>query len=591
MNGRLILLCLKSMLRRWKRVLRTIVTVFIAFLFVAGMLLFQENMYQYQTAVAKKHFGDWFIMNPYYNAKKDNVLGEHIYLEKPKLAYVVNSIYDYDKETDEKIGFFTQDFIQAGNIKLDKGEWAQNDDEVAVDWNTLLKLNQGYEIGDTISIHTYTGPTTDKENEVTKTYRLSGIINSYTNIWQGGENLPGIILTENECENIKHSNDIKQKNIAIYGIKNIIQESDYEAMFNKMQKDTDKEMVFNSSVYAYKPWGNKLVYNYIFILVMLVGIAAITYQMMAYNMTRKHTMDIHVREGATRGQITGMYMCENFIILLLSSFLGLFTACQLARAIYSIIGKNMGVTFFYIGSSTYIKMLITLILSVIISIIFNVYMNISHDYNKAIKVKKDKKYNAEKYAASGKKINIKEINNRNFIYQTHIRFMHTNGFLPNMFIRIFALVMAAVMVLCAINMYTAYKAYEKNADADDMVAYKKEDNTSAYVYYYNEDINEYKEEVQKRKESASKYATTDYKEPTELEIYNKFRINISSYQDYLDNADTEYIFGIDRKLTLNNNLKCADTYIYKGIDENTLKAIKDIDGVEEVRLGLSLIHI
>ena len=65
MNGRLILLCLKSMLRRWKRVLRTIVTVFIAFLFVAGMLLFQENMYQYQTAVAKKHFGDWFIMNPY----------------------------------------------------------------------------------------------------------------------------------------------------------------------------------------------------------------------------------------------------------------------------------------------------------------------------------------------------------------------------------------------------------------------------------------------------------------------------------------------------------------------------------------------
>lgn len=585
MNGRLILLCLKSMLRRWKRVLRTIVTVFIAFLFVAGMLLFQENMYQYQTAVAKKHFGDWFIMNPYYNAKKDNVLGEHIYLEKPKLAYVVNSIYDYDKETDEKIGFFTQDFIQAGNIKLDKGEWAQNDDEVAVDWNTLLKLNQGYEIGDTISIHTYTGPTTDKENEVTKTYRLSGIINSYTNIWQGGENLPGIILTENECENIKHSNDIKQKNIAIYGIKNIIQESDYEAMFNKMQKDTDKEMVFNSSVYAYKPWGNKLVYNYIFILVMLVGIAAITYQMMAYNMTRKHTMDIHVREGATRGQITGMYMCENFIILLLSSFLGLFTACQLARAIYSIIGKNMGVTFFYIGSSTYIKMLITLILSVIISIIFNVYMNISHDYNKAIKVKKDKKYNAEKYAASGKKINIKEINNRNFIYQTHIRFMHTNGFLPNMFIRIFALVMAAVMVLCAINMYTAYKAYEKNADADDMVAYKKEDNTSAYVYYYNEDINEYKEEVQKRKESASKYATTDYKEPTELEIYNKFRINISSYQDYLDNADTEYIFGIDRKLTLNNNLKCADTYIYKGIDENTLKAIKDIDGVEEVRLG------
>lgn len=473
MNGRLILLCLKSMLRRWKRVLRTIVTVFIAFLFVAGMLLFQENMYQYQTAVAKKHFGDWFIMNPYYNAKKDNVLGEHIYLEKPKLAYVVNSIYDYDKETDEKIGFFTQDFIHAGNIKLDKGEWPKEDTDVAIDWNTLLKLNQGYEIGDIITIHTYTGPSTDEENEVTKTYRLSGIIDSYTNIWQGGGNLPGIILTENECGNIKHSNDIKQKNIAIYGMKNIIQESDYEAMFNKMQKDTDKEMVFNSSVYAYKPWGNELVYNYIFILVMLVGIAAITYQMMAYNMTRKYTMDIHIREGAARGQITGMYMCENFIILLLSSFLGLFTACELARLICSAIGKNMGVSFFYIGSSTYIKMLITLILSVVISIIFNIYMNISHVINKSVKIKIGKNHNdnAERYVPSNnKKINGKEINNRNFIYQTHIRLMHTNGFIPNMFIRLFALVMAAVMVLCAINMYTAYKAYEKNADADDYIS-------------------------------------------------------------------------------------------------------------------------
>ena len=130
---------------------------------------------------------------------------------------MVNSIYDYDKETDEKIGFFTQDFIHAGNIKLDKGEWPKEDTDVAIDWNTLLKLNQGYEIGDIITIHTYTGPSTDEENEVTKTYRLSGIIDSYTNIWQGGGNLPGIILTENECGNIKHSNDIKQKILQYMG--------------------------------------------------------------------------------------------------------------------------------------------------------------------------------------------------------------------------------------------------------------------------------------------------------------------------------------------------------------------------------------
>ena len=62
MNTELLAFCVKGILRRWKQMLRVSVAVMISFTFVMGMLLFQENIGQWQIALAKKHFGDWFVM-------------------------------------------------------------------------------------------------------------------------------------------------------------------------------------------------------------------------------------------------------------------------------------------------------------------------------------------------------------------------------------------------------------------------------------------------------------------------------------------------------------------------------------------------
>ena len=51
----------KSIRRRlpqiWKAALTTLVAVF----FVTAVLIFQENMYQWQMSSNKSRFGDWFI--------------------------------------------------------------------------------------------------------------------------------------------------------------------------------------------------------------------------------------------------------------------------------------------------------------------------------------------------------------------------------------------------------------------------------------------------------------------------------------------------------------------------------------------------
>ena len=90
-------------------------------------------------------------------------------------------------------------FIEIGNIKLNKGRMPAKDNEIAVEWSTLIKLEQGSDIGQDIVIDTYLNGTSDK---LTKTYKLVGILNSYTDVWQGGDKLPGIIVTESEGKSI-----------------------------------------------------------------------------------------------------------------------------------------------------------------------------------------------------------------------------------------------------------------------------------------------------------------------------------------------------------------------------------------------------
>ena len=75
-------IALKSVRRRYRQIIRASLTTLLAVFFVTAVLIFEENMYQWQMASNKDRFGDWFIMEigsrePNYN------LTSHIYLEQP----------------------------------------------------------------------------------------------------------------------------------------------------------------------------------------------------------------------------------------------------------------------------------------------------------------------------------------------------------------------------------------------------------------------------------------------------------------------------------------------------------------------------
>ena len=257
MNIELLEYCLKGLRKRWKEVLRTSIVIFIAFTFVAGTLIFQSNMYKWQIQSAKSRFGSWYVMYEGSVKAENNDLKNHPYLGTAGLAQVNNYVYNSVGKTDISIGTLSDRFIEIGNIKLNKGRMPAKDNEIAVEWSTLIKLEQGSDIGQDIVIDTYLNGTSDK---LTKTYKLVGILNSYTDVWQGGDKLPGIIVTESEGKAINRYGG----GIFIYPINDYIKE-DYRDIYNGIeQKVRPIYITYNSSVYDYKPWQDNYVYKYMY---------------------------------------------------------------------------------------------------------------------------------------------------------------------------------------------------------------------------------------------------------------------------------------------------------------------------------------
>ena len=283
MNSKIIALTFRGLRRRFKNILRSMVLVVLAFTFVTGVLLLQENMSNWQKADNKKHFGDWFVMYRSKQPEENESIKNHPYTGNVYTAKTVTSVKDRTNLSDIMIGTMSDGFISMGSIALEKGKMPDNDNEAAIDRNSLIRLGQGTDIGDNITLN-------DKE------YTLCGIMNSYTHVWNDGKKLPGIIVTENEADNIATD----ETYIYAYSLQSFLDEQDYSSIAENLRKESGLKFNFtyNSNVYDYKPWGYAKVNNYIYVFIMLVGITIISYQITMYNKTRKNVRFIQKCLGA-----------------------------------------------------------------------------------------------------------------------------------------------------------------------------------------------------------------------------------------------------------------------------------------------------
>lgn len=563
--------CIKSLKRRKKQVLKTVTAIFLSFTFVAGVLLFRDNMYEWQIQSAKHRFGDWFVMMNGNDSRENAQLKSHPYLNDSGKVSISNYQYNNNwNQTDIKIGYMDNDFVRLSNITPDKGEFPKNDDEIAVEWNTLLLLNQGTDIGQDITLNIIVNnpKASSGSDRITKTYKLSGILKSYTNVWVGGSNVPGIITTKNEAQNIKRSNSA----VYIYSAGNYIS-GDYKDIYEGLNKKVSGSLIYNSSLYDYEPWSGGSIYEYMYVVLVILGVAGIAYQLSVYNKTRKYAYGIIKNMGATKLQMIAFICVENAVIVISSSVIGLILSIIAARLICFIVELRTGISFFTIDRGIYISLLIMLIMAVVVGSIVNICGQDSdrqHRYTSRYKLNR-------LYRKDTNTRHTYILNKNNYINETYKRFMLRQGMVQSICIRLFSLAMMIIMIICIVNSARTYADYKISSQKSDVIAFYKQDNNAEYIICNAEN------DVQLEYEAGKTLDLFKYIKDCYSNAINNvsWEMYSDAYKSRISDDD-----GISfSKRNLKYNIKNADALMYKDIDESTIEYVRGITGVDDISYG------
>ena len=473
----------KSIRRRFSQIWKAALTTLVAVFFVTAVLIFQENMYQWQMSSNKSRFGDWFICE---RSKKEanEILSTHNYLCEPVSAKSSVELYDSEwNETKLHIGSMTDDFIKQGRLKLDEGRMPQNNDEIAMDWNTLLKLGYAGELGQKITIYYYRADNINYESDQRiETYTLVGIFQNYTNIWQNGKMIPGALVTDEKLNDF----DYKIDNLYLYGFKDSIRTSEYANVYKKIKEDIRCETVYNAAVYDYSPWKSATVYMYMYVVVMVIGILALSYQLIEYRNTRRKSYNMFSQMGMTKAGIRKMYITENAFILIPAGIIGILLALAVGHFTGQALEAKSGYEFYRVNMEVIIKSASSVVIAVIVEELSGIISNIHFYRKKAVSKKWVSRPVHMRYKKS-------RMNRHNLVRSVSSRFIRKDGALMAVGIRLFALCICGVIIFSALKIQNAFKEYKSNDSVPDIYGYidVNQDKTALFMnyWYYLKDYN------------------------------------------------------------------------------------------------------
>ena len=459
----------KSVKRRYRQIIRAALTTLFAVFFVTAVLIFQENMYQWQMQSNKDRFGDWFIMD-IGSRQPDSNLTDHIYIEQPvKVSRSVNVLNDDWQNAGFYVGSFSSEFLAQSHIKLDEGRHPENSDEIAMDWNTLLTLGYKGEIGESINLKYYDNNSIgNKEKRKDKTYTLVGIYRNYTNIWNNGKQIPSAVVVDSELSQFNYDT----RSVFLYPIKSSIKTDDYKAVFDSIKEKTSKSYTYNSGVYNYKPWGSTSIYIYMYLIVMAIGITALSYQLIEYKNTRKASYKKYASLGADSSQLRRMYIIENALIIVPAALIGIITAFLAGGIVGGILEGKAGFSFYTINVSIVLKSIASVVIAVvveeIVGLLSNVMDTVKEKRLKAGSKKQIVNIEVRNKNTSGRKSKLKVSNVSRVITS---RLMKRDGVGMIIGVRLFSLFICVVLVFSVLKITTSFDKYKKNNSLPDIYGY------------------------------------------------------------------------------------------------------------------------
>ncbi|MBQ4283047.1 MAG: ABC transporter permease [Lachnospira sp.] len=583
MDKRLFNVTLLSIKRRWREVARTFIAAFLAVFFVTGILIFEENMYEWQIASNKDRFGNWFVMEANVSVQSE-ALKNHPKLDGySEVVSAVNLCNERFRENGSHIGYMSPEFIKMGCIDVVHGRMPEADNEVAMDWNTLSK--HGYsspEVGQTITIRYYEGNESASGKRVEEEMTLVGIVEDYSNVWYRSDYLPGALVTKEKYESFGNN----KITAYIYQLAESERNGDYRAIYDEILSQINTKPAYNMYVYDYKPWSSDNVYNYMYVLIMVIAIAALTYQLLVYKNSRKGTFDLMRRLGATKWQVTSVSFVENVMMLLPAGVIGIGMAVLVGRLVCLAIELNMGINFFYINAGILCRGLLAIVFAVIASEVAGLLITF-----KQVLLPKKVARTVNIIPKSKSTLGVKGA------YRTiSFRFTNASKLSQNLGIRVFSLVICVVIVMCGLRIYETYRAYESSKENVDLngVTYVDKEYVMKVPYYVSVENNA-------KAETALYLMSTGNMDPTEYmvdvtqeqidmliesgdkPIYEpESQKNVSYEYPVLEMEDGKILAQLYLPLSKGRFYKDPKTNFTKGLTDNDINVIENVVGVESV---------
>ncbi len=577
----------KSIRRRFPQIWKAALTTLVAVFFVTAVLIFQENMYQWQMSSNKSRFGDWYICEK--TTKEPNkVLDENDFLEKPLKAESTVRIFDSDwNNTKLYVGSMTDDFMKQGRIRLAEGRMPEASDEITMDWNTLLKLGYEGELGQKVTINYYENDNINSDKgRLSATFTLVGILNNYTNIWQDGKNIPGAIVTEERLKEFKCT----IYNIYIYPFKDSVRTQDYANVYKKIKEDVKSQTVYNAAVYDYSPWKSKTVYAYMYVVVMVIGILALSYQLIEYRNTRRKSYNMFRQMGMTKAGIRKMYITENAFILIPAGIIGVLLALAAGHFTGQALEAKSGYEFYRVNMEVIIKSAGSVVIAVIVEELSGIISNI-HFYKKKPAFKK----------WSGRPVTVKNnksrMNRHNLVRTVSSRFIKKDGALMAVGIRLFALCICGVIIFSALKIQNAFTEYKNNDSLTDIFGYidRTEDKDQLYMkyWYYLENYNNLP--MKPSMYSESRESRMDKLEDT-AKLRKRYNIHFDKLKELVEegkmwdsnnavkinNTDSIGRESAQIQISRSGYLKNPNNNIIEGFSKEFLDQLMEINGIQSV---------
>ena len=577
----------KSIRRRFPQIWKAALTTLVAVFFVTAVLIFQENMYQWQMSSNKSRFGDWYICEK--TTKEPNkVLDENDFLEKPLKAESTVRIFDSDwNNTKLYVGSMTDDFMKQGRIRLAEGRMPEASDEITMDWNTLLKLGYEGELGQKVTINYYENDNINSDKgRLSATFTLVGILNNYTNIWQDGKNIPGAIVTEERLKEFKCT----IYNIYIYPFKDSVRTQDYANVYKKIKEDVKSQTVYNAAVYDYSPWKSKTVYAYMYIVVMVIGILALSYQLIEYRNTRRKSYNMFRQMGMTKAGIRKMYITENAFILIPAGIIGVLLALAAGHFTGQALEAKSGYEFYRVNMEVIIKSAGSVVIAVIVEELSGIISNI-HFYKKKATSKKQVSRPVHMHYKKSR------MNRHNLVRSVSSRFIRKDGALMAVGIRLFALCICGVIIFSALKIQNAFTEYKNNDSLTDIFGYidrtEYKDQLYMKYWYYLENYNNLP--MKPSMYSESRESRMDKLEDT-AKLRKRYNIHFDELKELVEegkmwdsnnavkinNTDSIGRESAQIQISRSGYLKNPNNNIIEGFSKEFLDQLMEINGIQSV---------